>query len=58
MRSEYVLVVENLAPMTRAADVRAEMDYFGPVRRCERDRGLRLAIVDFDRFAPAPERTY
>ena len=47
--SRYVLVVENLAPPTRASDVRYEMEYFGPVRRCERDRGMKLAMVEFDR---------
>jgi hypothetical protein len=50
--SEYVLVVENLAPITRAADVHYEMEYWGPVRRCERDRGLRMALVEYDRYAP------
>jgi hypothetical protein len=47
--SKYVVVVENLAPVTRAGDVRYEMEYFGPVRRCERDRELRLALVEYDR---------
>jgi hypothetical protein len=51
--SKYVLVVENLSPMTRASDVRNEMDYWGPVRRCERDRGLKMALVEFDRCVPS-----
>jgi hypothetical protein len=49
--SRFVLVVENLAPPTRSADVRYEMEYYGPVRRCERDRGMKLALVEFDRCA-------
>ena len=49
LESRYVLVVESLAPATRASDVRWEMEAHGPVRRCERDRGMKLALVEFDR---------
>lgn len=49
--SKFALVVENLAPATRAADVRYEGEYFGPVRRCERDRELRVCLIEFDRCA-------
>lgn len=48
-QSEYVLVVEKLASTTRAADVRYEMESWGKVRRCERDRAMRVALVEFDR---------
>eukprot|EP00892_Ulva_mutabilis_P007822 jgi/Ulvmu1/5411/UM022_0206.1 len=53
LESKFALVVENLAPVTRSADVRYECEYFGPVRRCERDRDLRVCLVEFDRAADA-----
>ena len=53
-QSRYVLVVENLAPATRAGDVRYEMEYYGDVRRCERDRGMKMALVEFERYDITP----
>jgi hypothetical protein len=50
-QSRYVLIVENLAPATRSADVRYEMEYYGDVRRCERDCSMRMALVEFERCA-------
>jgi hypothetical protein len=52
--SDYVLVVEKLAPSTRSGDVRYEMEYWGKVRRCERDRAMRVALVEFDRCEALP----
>jgi hypothetical protein len=53
-KSDYVLVVENLAPSTRSGDIRYEMEYWGNVRRCERDRAMRVALVEFDRCEALP----
>lgn len=49
--SKFALVVENVASVTRASDVRYECEYFGDVRRCERDRDLRVCLLEFERCA-------
>lgn len=58
LESKFAVVVENLAPVTRASDVRYECEYFGPVRRCERDRELRVCLVEFDRCADILDQAY
>lgn len=56
MQSAYVLAVENLSSSTKGADVRSEMEYYGPVLRCETYRDLRSAMVEFDRYFLMPYR--